>query len=106
MFDSPGISVDDLPWIQREEFVHYVELAYALGQPADWPRLRADLLAALTAAFGLDGGAMGPCGLTHGQQCALRVLDDVRRLHNPASSWPAFFESLWRQRHAIRPDLA
>ena len=106
MFDLPGISVDDLPWIHREEFVHYVELAYALGDPGDWPHLRTDLLRALTAAFGLDGDAMASGGLTHRQQRALGLLDDVRRQHDPASNWPAFFDTLWSRRHAIRADLA
>ena len=106
MFDSPGISVDDLPWIHREEFVHYIALAYALGNPADWPRLRADLLRALTAAFGLDAGTAVHGGLTPGQRRGLKVLDDVRRHHDPASNWPAFFDAVWSGRRAIRADLA
>ncbi len=56
MFDGPGIGVEDLAWIHRDQFVHYVQLAHALGDPTDWSRLRHDLLRALTAAFGLDAG--------------------------------------------------
>ncbi|MBA2529269.1 MAG: hypothetical protein H0V19_04805 [Euzebyales bacterium] len=58
MFDRPGIGVEDLAWIHRDQFVYYVQLAHALGDPTDWSGLRHDLLRALTAAFGLDA-AMG-----------------------------------------------
>jgi hypothetical protein len=56
VFDQPGIGVEDLAWIHRDRFVHYAQLAHALGDSEDWPRLRHDLLRALTAAFGLVAG--------------------------------------------------
>ncbi len=56
MFDRPGIGIEDLPWIHRDQFVHYTQLAYVLSDPQDWLRLRQDLMRALTAAFGLDVG--------------------------------------------------
>ena len=33
MFDRPGIDLDDLVWIHRDQFVHYLQLAFALGDP-------------------------------------------------------------------------
>ena len=106
MFDLPGVGVEDLPWIHRDQFVHYVELAHALGDPRDWPRLRTDLLRALTAAFGLDAGMVSAGRLTPRQHRALQVLDHIRRQHDPATNWPQFFDTLWTRRHAIRPDLS
>ena len=105
MFDRPGIAIDDLAWIHRDEFVHYVELAHGLSEPQDWPRLREDLLRALTAAFGLDAGNVNGAQFTSPQRRARDVIDDVRHHHNPATDWPAFFDALWSRRHAIRPDL-
>jgi hypothetical protein len=96
MFDRPGIGVEDLAWIHRDQFVHSVQLAHGLGDPANWPQFREDLRRALTAAFGLDAPS---------QPRALEVVDEVRRRHDPATDWPAFFDTLWNRRHAIRPDL-
>lgn len=106
MFDRPGIGIEDLPWIHRHQFVHYIQLAHALSDPHDWPRLRQDLVQALTAAFGLDAGNTSGERLTPPQRRALDVLDDIRLRHNPATDWPAFSDSLWTRRHAIRADLA
>ena len=106
MFDRPGIASDDLAWIHRDEFVHYVELVHGLSEPQHWPWLREDLLGALTAAFGLDAGNVSDAQFTSPQQRALGVLDDIRRHHNPASDWPAFVNALWSRRHAIRTDLS
>ena len=105
MFDRPGIGIDDLPWIHRDQFVHYIQLAHALSDPHDWPRLREDLVQALTAAFGLDAGNTSGARLTPSQRRALGVLEDIRPHHNPATDWPAFFDTLWTRRHAIRADL-
>ena len=104
MFEQPGIGVEDLAWIHRDQFVHYVQLAHALGDPRDWPRFREDLMRALTAVFGLTAantnGALPPR-----QRRALEILDEIRPHHHPATDWPAFFDTLWNRRHAIRPDL-
>lgn len=43
MFDRAGIAAEELAWIQRDQFVYYVELAYALSDPHDWPVLRQHL---------------------------------------------------------------
>lgn len=106
MFDRPGIGIDDLPWIHRDQFVHYIQLARGLSDAHDWPVLREALLRALTAAFGLDAG------LAHGDQPSprqrrvLETLDEIRGEHDPKTDWPAFFDTLWTRRDAIRPDLA
>ncbi len=97
--------IEDLPWIHRDQFAHYTQLAYVLRDPNDWPRLREDLLHALTAAFGLDACNVMGERLTPPQRRALKVIDGIRRHHDPAKEWPAFFDMLWSQRHAIRPDL-
>ena len=103
MFDRPGIGVEDLAWIHRDQFVHYVQLAHALGDPGDWSRLRQDLLRALTAAFGLDAGTgFAP---TQQQTGALQLLDEIHRQHDQATHWPTFLETLWRRRQDIRGDL-
>jgi hypothetical protein len=103
VFDQPGIAAEDLVWVHREQFVHYVQLAHALGDPADWPCFRQDLLRALTAAFGLGADMDG--GLTPRQHRALQVLDEIHRQLDPATRWPTFLETLWSRRHDIRPDL-
>jgi hypothetical protein len=106
MFHQPGITIDDLAWIHRDQFVHYLQLAHALGDPHDWPQLRQDLLRALTAAFGLDASIGHGDQPSPRQRRALELLDEVRREHDPATDWPAFFDTLWSRRDAIRPDLA
>ncbi len=105
MFDRAGIGIEDLPWIHRDQFVHYLQLAYVLSDPDDWWRLREELLQALTAAFGLDACDAAGERHTPSQRRALEVLDEIRRHYDPAKEWPAYFDTLWAQRHAIRPDL-
>ena len=105
MLSQPGIGLEDLPWIHRDQFVHYVELAHALSDPDDWARFRDDLVRGLIAAFGLDAQGVDGHQLTPLKHHALLVLDQVRHQHDPVTAWPAFFELLWSRRHAIRPDL-
>jgi hypothetical protein len=101
---GPLLLATRLAWIHRDQFVHYIQLAHALGDPGDWSRFREDLMRALTAAFGLDAEyATGQ--LTPRQRNALEVLDKVWADHDPTTDWPAFFNTLWNRRHAIRPDL-
>ena len=110
MFDEPGISLDDLPWIHRDQFVYYVEMAHGLGDPTDWPHFRIDLLEALTAAFGLnrhhpDSNGAPAQAIAPRQERALQLLDEIRRRHDPALDWAGFFDALWAGRHRIRADL-
>jgi hypothetical protein len=106
MFSRPGIGIDDLAWIHRDQYVHYVLLAHGLSDADDWPRLREDLLRALTAAFGLDAGVAHDDQRNPRQRHVLELLEEVRREHDPATDWPAFFDTLWSRRDVIRPDLA
>ena len=105
MFDHAGIGVDDLQWIHRDQFVHHVELAHALGDPDDWSRFRHDLLRALTAALGPDPRGVNGDRLRPREHHALEVLEQVRCKHDPATDWLGFSELLWSRRHAVRPDL-
>lgn len=108
MFDGRGIGIEDLAWIQRDQFVHYVESARALSDPNDWPRLREDLVDALTAAFGLDAGRWKVGGrhvTAQRQRAARELLEELRTLHDPAADWPGFFDALWERRRDLRNDL-
>ena len=97
-----GIGVDDLVWIQRDQFVHYLGLARATHGAEGWPTFRQALLEALIAAFGLDHGTDG---LGVRRAAALALLDTIRPIHDPVDDWHAFREALWARRHVIRPDL-
>jgi hypothetical protein len=105
MDEQYGFGVDDLPWIYRDQFVYYGQLAHSLADPHDWPQFRQELLDALTSAFVLDSGGVARGSLTDSQRRALAVLDELRRIHDPATDWPAFFDALWARRHAIKVDL-
>lgn len=81
MRNRPGISVDDLAWIQRDQFVHYLTVARAGHDPADWPIFRAAVLAALVAAFGLEPDDPTATGI-------VELLDTVHQAHDPRDAWP------------------
>lgn len=102
MIAQRGIGVDDLAWIQRDQFVHYLTVARATTDPDHWPTFRQAVVEALTAAFGLDN-----CADAHDlrQSTAIEVLDAIRSTCDPATSWPEFMASLWERRQTIRPDL-
>ena len=103
MFEQPGIGVDDLAWIHRDQFVHYVELARALGDPSDWPRFRCQLHRSLHAAFALDAAVA-----TDGHPTRDRtddVLDQARACHDPTTDWPGFRETLWSLRDRLADGL-
>lgn len=52
MFDRPGIDLDrDLEWIRRDQYVYYLEIAHALGDPTGSATVRNDMADALSAAF-------------------------------------------------------
>ena len=94
-----GIGVEDLAWIHRDQFLHYLRVTRATVNPTDWPRFRDAVVEALEAAFGLAPEETGPGG-------ALSVVERVRHGHDPATDWDGFMDELWRQRRSIRPDLA
>jgi hypothetical protein len=95
MLDRTGIGVDDLAWIHRDQFVHYLTVAQATD-PCDWPSFRLAVSDALAAALGLDDNEA---------EAALAVVDQVHGLRDPVSEWHEFLGELWRRRRAIRADL-
>lgn len=110
MFGQIGISLDDLEEIDRSQFVYYVTMERTLSDPDDWPRFRADLLEALASAFALDAvcvsndSALERARNCQRRACALELLDDVRRRHDPARDWPSFFDALWDGRAVLLED--
>ena len=98
MNHHPGIGVDDLPWIHREQFVHYLTVARSTDDATDWLTFRHVLLEALAAALGLDD-----------EEARLRgaeVLDSARRDYDPAARWSEFMEAIWAKHHELRPDIS
>lgn len=91
MFDEPGIDVDDVAWIERDQFVYFVEMERQLNDPADWPRFRSGLVEALAAAF----------GLSLDRDVAGAVLDGLRCAHDPVVDWDGFKAQLWGDRSAL-----
>lgn len=98
-----GIGMDDLAWIQRDQFVYYFILARVTHDPIDWPTFRIALFEALNAAFGLGLDPARPRHL----KCmpVFDILDATRLTTDPASEWPRYMEEIWRQRHKFRDDL-
>jgi len=98
-------------WVARDQFVYFVTMERKLGTPADWPRFRDGLVAALTAAFGLDTiwedlpveGQRARVAQRQAQ--AYAVVDAVRTHHDPAADWEAFFDGLWAGRHRLREPV-
>ena len=70
MDEHPGISLDDLPAIYREGYLHAIESARAEHDPAtDWDRFREYLWHALIGVFGLEVTQPWPAELApEGQQ--------------------------------------
>lgn len=108
MFEH-GIGPQEIAWIQREQFVYFLDLERRLTDPADWRAFRLRLVAALTAAWGLD--TRYPVWLLRHellsvpQRRALHLLDEIHLHHDPASDWTRFRETLWARRGIIREDL-
>ena len=94
-----GITIDDLPAIQRAEFLHY--LAVAEREAATSPRAcPVDVLVeAVCAAFGLDS-----------EEDDLAVARDVEGvivdIRRTVADWNEFAQVLWARRHELREDLA
>lgn len=98
-----GIGLDEVAWIERDQFVYYATVAFMLGDPSDWPSFRRDMLGALVAA-GLQPRWMITSRLcaiepvrvpSQRQEGTLRLLDEVRRDTDPASNWEGFLIELW-----------
>ena len=110
-----GVAVDEstvvgtAAWVARDQFVYFVTMERELGIPADWPVFRDGLVAALTAAFGLDTIWQDlPADLQRRRveqrlAAAYRLVDAVRAHHDPDADWDAFFDALWAGRDRLRP---
>jgi hypothetical protein len=100
-----GIGPAEVTWIQREQFVYFLELERRLAHPADWMTFRLRLVGALTAAWGLDtrypAWQLRHELLSIPQRRALQLLDHIRQEHDPATGWTAFREALWLRRHKL-----
>jgi hypothetical protein len=104
MFEDGGMGMEEYEWILRDEYVHYMELARALGDPTDWPAFRLDLLRAINAAFNLGHPATVRNGLNAPQQRAAEHLELVRVDHDPALNWCAFSDAVWAGRGSIKSN--
>ena len=98
-------------WIARDQFVYFVTMERELGTPGDWPQFRDGLVAALTAAFGLDTIWLDLP--TEAQRrrveqrlaAAYQLADAVRAHHDPVVDWERFFDALWAGRDRLRPPV-
>ena len=102
--DDDPEAVGSSAWIEREQFVYFVTMARELGDPADWPTFREQLVSALRAAWGLDTIWLH---LTADEQrrrrasriaAAYEVVDAVRGARDPLTQWATFFDALWEAR--------
>lgn len=96
-------------WIARDQFVYFVTMERELGTPGDWPQFRDRLVAALTAAFGLDTIWTDLPPETQQRRVAQRLsaayglVDSVAARHDPVTDWDGFFDALWAGRDRLRP---
>ena len=98
-------------FITRDQFVYYLTLARQKHDPADWPTFRIALVAALTAAWGLDTRwtDLDPddqqTQVDERRRRAFDLVDAVRTRHDPLCDWDRFFDALWDGRHPLREPL-
>lgn len=99
--DRRGIDLDDLPAIERENFLHFVTLAYRCGHPGQWSAFRDELVAALNAAFGLDSRwldrdqALETARIRERRRRAYVLVDQSATRYDPSSQWSQYREALW-----------
>ena len=98
-------------FIERDQFVYFVTLARERGDPADWPSFRVELVAALTAAWGLDtrwtdlDAAAQQTQVDQKRRRAFELVDHIRTRHDPLCDWDGFFDALWAAREPLRQPL-
>ena len=101
MVSMHDIDRDELAVIQRDQFVHYVGMAYALADVGDWQALRGRVVDALRAAWALDGvredrdAELEDARVQSRIAAAGRLVDQAARSHPPADGWNAFTGQLW-----------
>ena len=117
MHNQDGVGTDEVDdaavwgtpaFIERDQFVYYLTLAHELADPTDWPAFRSELVAALTAAWGLDTRWTDLDTTAQQQKVddrrrrAFLLVDQIRTDHDPAVDWPRFFDALWDARRPLR----
>jgi hypothetical protein len=100
-------------WIERDQYVYYLTIAYMLAGPTDWPTFRRAVYGGLQAALGIappppTGPSPDPRARPDPapQQHAFALLDDLRNRYDPASNWTGFVIALWDRRHELAPPTA
>jgi hypothetical protein len=97
-------------FIERDQFVYFVTLARELGDPADWPGFRDELVSSLDAAWGLDtiwlhlAPDVQQRRTVERLRRAYALVDQVRARHDPLTDWGGFFDALWDGRGPLRED--
>lgn len=95
-------------FIERDQFLYFVTLAHELADPTDWPTFRNELVAALTAAWGLDtrwtdlDTTAQQAEVDQRRRRAFVLVDEIRADHDPSGDWPRFFDALWDARGRLR----
>lgn len=104
MFATHGIDREELAAIQRDQFVHYLGMAQALGDVGDWPGLRGRVVDALRAAWALDGvrddrdTELEEARVRSRIAAAQELVDQAARRHSPVRDWDGFARQLWHCR--------
>ncbi len=98
VFDEPGISPDDLDWVERDEFIYYLELHHQLDDPDNWPGYKTGLLDTLHATIAHGISDAGPGSRDEGtlHEDLVATLEAIRSRHSPVRDWPAFRRELWK----------
>lgn len=91
MFDGPGISVDDVAVIEREQFVYFMEMERETGDVSDWSAFRAGLGDAIATALGWE-----PADAQRGAE-VIALLDAACEVADPSTDWPRFSDEVWAQ---------
>lgn len=104
VFGMQGIDREELAAIQRDQFVHYLGMAHALGDVGDWAGLRGRVVDALRAAWALDAvrddrdAELEEARVRSRVAAAQDLVDQVARHHPPARQWDDFASQLWHGR--------
>jgi hypothetical protein len=102
-----GLQLDELPRVERDSFVHFVTIARRCGRADEWMKFREELVAALTAAFGLDSRwvdrdhDLETARIAERRRRACALVDEVDAQYDRLAQWPQFREALWEGRHRL-----
>lgn len=98
---EPGIDIEDLASIERDQFVYFMAMEHELNDPTDWPKFREGLVNALAVAYGWDPSAEA---WSQRRQHAVDVLDGARGAANPSTDWLKFRDKVWQGIRIARSD--